>query len=124
MRACIVPVNADDAADRRFIAEAQRMKAQAIAAGDQPFGAVLVHAGKVVGFGPSRVETDGDPDAHAERVAVRDAQKRLGSPDLTGAILYSTSRPCAACERAAAQANVSEMRHGPDATSAGRPRLR
>jgi tRNA(adenine34) deaminase len=106
----------------RFIAEAFRMKREAVAAGDQPYGAVVVLREAVVGYGPSRVVTHADPDAHAERVALRDAQSRLGSADLSGAVLYSTSRPCRDCERAAAAARISRMHFGPDGTDAGAPR--
>ena len=61
-----------------FVAEAARMKREAIASGDQAFGAVVVMDDKIVGYGPSRVVTDRNPDAHAERVALSDAQRRLG----------------------------------------------
>ena len=59
--------------------------------GDQPYGAVLVMGDAVVGEGPSLVVKDNNPDAHAERVALLDAQRRLGRADLAGAVLYSTS---------------------------------
>jgi tRNA(Arg) A34 adenosine deaminase TadA len=107
-----------------FIAEAFRMKRLAVASGDQPFGAVLVRAGAIIGYGPSRVVVDGNPAAHAERVALWDAQRRLGADDMTGAVIYSTSRPCAACEEAMARANVERMYFGMAATDAGRPRRR
>jgi tRNA(Arg) A34 adenosine deaminase TadA len=108
--------------EKQFIADAARMKREAVASGDQPFGAVLVKAQAIVGYGPSRVILDRDPDAHAERVALWDAQRRLGTTDMTGAVMYSTSRPCALCERALADANVGRMYFGPDGTDAGRPR--
>jgi tRNA(adenine34) deaminase len=98
------------------------MKDDAVRAGDQPFGAVLVVDGRILGFGPSRVVLKKDPTAHAEREAIREAQARLGRSDLTGAILYSSSRPCSDCERAAAIANVARMIHGIDAADAGKPR--
>jgi tRNA(Arg) A34 adenosine deaminase TadA len=107
---------------REFIAAAFRMKDDAVRAGDQPFGAVLVMNGRVLGFGPSRVVLKKDPSAHAEREAIREAQARLGRSDLPGAILYSTSRPCPACEAAAADANVARMFYGSEAADAGRPR--
>lgn len=107
-----------------FVAEAERMKRQAVDAGDQPYGAVVVRGGAIVGFGPSRVVAERNPDAHAERVALRDAQARLGTTDLAGAVLYSTSRPCPACEAAAAAANLDRMLVGPDAADAGKPRPR
>jgi len=104
------------------MAEALRMKNQAVASGDQPFGAVIVRVGVIVGYGPSRVILDRNPDAHAERVALWDAQKRLDTKDLTGAIMYSTSRACAACEHALAVASIERMYFGPDATDAGKPK--
>lgn len=91
--------------------------------GDQPFGAVLVKAGAIIGYGPSRVILDRNPNAHAERVALWDAQKRLGT-DMTGAVIYSTSRPCGLCEHALAVANVERMYFGADGTDAGRPRFK
>ena len=108
--------------ESRFIAEAVRMKDQSVASGDQAFGAVLVKAGLIVGYGPSRVILTGNPEAHAERVALWDAQKRLDTKDMTGAILYSTSRPCAACEHALALANIEGMYFGPQPTAAGKPK--
>ncbi|MGE3869807.1 MAG: nucleoside deaminase [Pseudorhodoplanes sp.] len=105
-----------------FVDQAFAMQRQAAAAGDQAYGAVVVRGEEIVGFGPSRVVTKGDWDAHAEREAIRDAQKKLGSPDLTGCVLYSTSRPCAACERTAAQARVARMYFGRDAADAGAPK--
>lgn len=87
--------------------------------GDQPYGAVLVLGDAVVGEGPSRVVKDNNPDAHAERVALLDAQRRLGRQSLAGAVLYSTSRPCALCEAAALRAGVRRMYFGPQLESAG-----
>ena len=106
---------------QEFLAAAFKMKDEAIAKGDQPYGAVVVSDGRIIGFGPSRVVLKKDANAHAEREAIRDAQARLGTDDLSGSVLYSTSRPCAACERAAAQARIARMVHGADATDAGRP---
>jgi hypothetical protein len=48
----------------------------------------------------------------------------LGSRALSGSVLYSTSRPCALCEEAAARAGASRMYHGPTLTDAGPPKLR
>ena len=108
--------------DAHFVAEAERMRQQAIASGDQPYGAVLVRAGEIVGYGPSRVVVDGSADAHAERVALWDAQRRTGNRQLDGTIIYSTSPPCALCQRALAQAGVARMRFGPEASDGGPPK--
>ncbi|HKU87950.1 MAG TPA: nucleoside deaminase [Casimicrobiaceae bacterium] len=107
---------------RRWFDEALRMRRLAERAGDQPYGAVLVLDDRLVGEGPSRVVELGDATAHAERVAIRDAQRRLGRSDLRGSILVSTSRPCAACETAAALAGVSRMFYGEELRDAGAPK--
>jgi tRNA(Arg) A34 adenosine deaminase TadA len=108
--------------DIRWYEAAVAMRQRALGWGDQPYGAVLVQGGVVVGEGPSRVVRNKDPDAHAEREAIRDAERRLGTKNLEGSVLYSTSRPCRLCEEAAAAANVSRMYYGSDVADAGRPR--
>ena len=107
--------------EQHFVAEAARMKSEAVAKGDQPYGAVLVRDGAIIGWGPSRVIADRNADAHAERVALWDAQRRTGKPELAGAVLYSTSRPCPACQQQLALAKVERMYVGPAATDAGGP---
>ena len=114
------------AADRRhalFVSVAFAMKDRAVENGDQPYGAVVVLNGDVIGYGPSRVVTNKDPAAHAEREAIRDAQVKLNRKDLSDCVMYSTSRPCPDCEKAAFEARISRMFYGPDATDAGAPRL-
>lgn len=100
------------------------MKRLAESWGDQPYGAVVVLAGELAGEGPSRVVKNRDPRAHAEYEAIRDAQRRLGRTQLSGAVLYSTSRPCGLCEAVAAEVGVSRMFFGPSLVDAGPPRLR
>jgi len=110
---------AADQAHRAFVEQAFAMKRRAIKSGDQPFGAVVVRDGIIVGYGPSRVVLKDDNTAHAEREAMRDAQVRLGRQDLSGCVMYSTSPPCSDCRRAAAQAGLSRMYAGMDATDLG-----
>ena len=107
--------------DPKWHEAAVRMRQLAESWGDQSYGAVLVAEGAVVGEGPSRVVKDKDQDAHAERVAIRDAQRRLGRQNLAGSVLYSTSRPCGVCEAAAACARVSRMYFGQPLQDAGIP---
>jgi tRNA(Arg) A34 adenosine deaminase TadA len=83
-----------------------------VQAGDQPYGAVVLHGGRIVGEAPSRVVSTRNHDAHAEREAIADARKRLGVQSLKGYELVSTSHPCSACERAARDAGISSMIHG------------
>jgi tRNA(Arg) A34 adenosine deaminase TadA len=101
---------------------AEALRDEALRAGDQPYGAVVVLDGRIVGEGPSRVVQRGDPTAHAEMEAIRDAARRLGRRDLGGALLVSTSRPCRMCEAAAGWAGIARMLHGPALTDAGPPR--
>jgi len=108
--------------EQRWFEAAASMKRLAESWGDQPYGAVLVANGAIIGNGPSRVVQRGDPSAHAEREAIRDAQLRLGRTALPGSVLYSTSRPCRQCEIAAAQAHVSRMIYGEALNDAGQPR--
>ena len=106
-----------------FVSVAFAMKERAVENGDQPYGAVVVLNGDVIGYGPSRVVTNKDPNAHAEREAIRDAQVKLNRKNLSGCVMYSTARPCPECEKAASEARISRMFYGPDATDAGPPRL-
>ena len=110
--------------DPRWYNEAESMRRLALSWGDQSYGAVLVLNGQLVGAGPSRVVKDRDDDAHAERVAIRDAQRRLGRKELSGAVLYSTSRPCLLCEHAAARAGIARMYFGSAMQDAGQPSAR
>jgi tRNA(adenine34) deaminase len=107
-----------------FVAEAFAMKRMAEEAGDQPYGAIVVKDQFIVGWGPSRVVAKNDWSAHAEREAIRDAQARLGRLELPDCVMYSTSRPCANCERVAAEAKLARMFHGMEAHDAGRPQGR
>ena len=108
--------------ERRWYEAAASQRSLAESWGDQPYGAVVVLHGALVGEGPSRVVKNQDPNAHAEREAIKDAQRRLGRTSLTGSVLYATSRPCALCEAAAAQAGVSRLYFGAALSDAGPPR--
>ncbi len=104
------------------MARAFAMRRESLARGDQAYGAVLVLDGRIVGEGISAVLTANDPTAHAEMQALRDAQRRLGRNDLSGAVLYGTSRACPMCEAGAARARVARMLHGETLQDAGAPR--
>lgn len=99
------------------------MREKAVAAGDQPYGAVVVLDKCIVGFGPSRLIADNNFDAHAEQVALWDAQSRLGRKLLTGAVIYSTSTPYMICQPALSSAGIVRMYVGPRAVDEGPPRM-
>jgi len=116
-----IPSRAAEPGQTAFMARAMEMRRRAEMAGDQPYGAVVVRDGAIVGEAASAVVARRDPNAHAERLAIADAQRRLGRTDLGGAVLYSSSRPCALCQTAAARAGIARMVHGAALTDAGRP---
>ena len=82
--------------------------------GDVPVGAVVLDAGgAVVGTGRNAREATGDPTAHAEVVALRDAVGRVGDGwRLTGCTLLSTLEPCPMCAGALVGARVSRLVFG------------
>jgi tRNA(Arg) A34 adenosine deaminase TadA len=107
-----------------YMERAFAMRRLAVERGDQPFGAVIVKADRIVGEGASRVVTDNDPTAHAEMVAIRDAARRLGSRDLSGCEMYGTSPACPMCEAGAYWARIDRLLHGTPIVDGGPPRLR
>lgn len=109
--------------DSSFINRAFEMKKLAQHLGDQPYGAVVVRGNKIIGQSWSRVIGDQDPTGHAEMSAIRNASQRLKERNLSGAVLYSSSRPCPMCEAAAFWAGIDQMIFGSAATKAGAPKL-
>ena len=92
---------------------------QAGAAGDVPVGAVLVtDEGEVIGRGRNRREVSGDPTAHAEVEALRDAARRLGHWRVE-ATLYVTQEPCPMCAGALVNARVARLVYGCENPKAG-----
>lgn len=79
--------------------------------GDLPFGALVVYEGQVIGEGRNLVATQGDPTAHAEILALREAARFRGDPSLVGAVLYSSSEPCPMCLTACYWAEISRVVH-------------
>jgi len=109
--------------DRSFIERAFQMRTQAIKIGDQAYGAIVVRDGIIVGQAASHVVVNQDPTAHAEMEAIRDAAHRLGSRDLSGCTLYSSSPACPMCEAAAYWADIDRMVSGESAYDGGHPSL-
>lgn len=89
----MVPLNVHE----QFVRQAIALARQARAAGNHPFGALLVVGGEVVLTAMNTVKTDCDPTAHAETNLVAGAIRQL-SPDQIGrAVLYTSCEPCAMC---------------------------
>jgi tRNA(adenine34) deaminase len=64
---------------------------------DVPVGAVVVKEGELIGAGHNERELRGDPTAHAETLALRQASQTLGTWRVLDAVLYVTLEPCAMC---------------------------
>lgn len=77
-----------------------------------PFGSVIVRNGEIVGRGHNQVVINHDCTCHGEMQAIRDACKNLGTFDLTGCDLYTTSYPCPMCLGAILWSNVKKVYYG------------
>src|SRR3954465_9233268 len=85
---------------------------RALARDDVPVGALVVHAGEVVGVGRNERELRQDPTAHAEMLALREAARHLGSWRLLETVLYGTLEPCAMCAGAIVLGRVPRVVYG------------
>jgi len=95
---------------------------RALAANEVPIGAVVVLDGAIVGRGFNQPISSGDPTAHAEIVAIRQAAAALGRWRLTGLTLVVTLEPCPMCAGAATAARLARVVYGaadPKAGAAG-----
>ena len=89
---------------------------------DVPVGCVIARDGEVVAAARNERELRGDPTAHAEVVALRDASRALGDWRLAGTVMYVTLEPCAMCAGAIVLARVPRLVFGaadPKAGAAG-----
>jgi len=101
---------------RAALAEAEA----AAADGDVPVGAVVLdEAGVIVARGRNRREADGDPTAHAEIVAIREAARALGGWRLDGLTLVVTLEPCTMCAGAITAARLGRLVYGAADARAG-----
>ena len=87
--------------------------------GDVPVGAAVWHDGEVIARRHNERERTGDPTAHAEILAIRDAAARLGDWRLNGTTVAVTLEPCLTCAGALQQARVGRVVYGADDPKAG-----
>jgi tRNA(adenine34) deaminase len=86
--------------------------ARALEAGEVPVGAVVALGDEIIGRGSNRPISTGDPTAHAEIVAIREAARHVGNYRLTGATLCVTIEPCLMCVGALVHARIETLIYG------------
>ena len=105
--------------DEYFMRLALREAERALEHDDVPIGAVIVHEGEVLAAARNERELRGDPTAHAEVLALREASAGLGTWRLLDTALYVTLEPCAMCAGAIVLARVPRVVYAADDTKAG-----
>ncbi|HEY7454807.1 MAG TPA: tRNA adenosine(34) deaminase TadA [Thermoleophilaceae bacterium] len=105
--------------DDYFMRLALREAERALEHDDVPIGAVVVHEGEVIAAARNERELRGDPTAHAEILALREASAHLGSWRLLDTSLYVTLEPCAMCAGAIVLGRVPRVVYAADDPKAG-----
>ena len=112
-------MNVRSAPDREFLRRAITLATENVLSGKGgPFGAVIVHNGRIVGEGTNAVTSTYDPTAHAEVNAIRAACRALGTFVLEGCELYTSCEPCPMCLAAAYWARLDIIYYGCSAADA------
>ncbi|MGA2247750.1 MAG: tRNA adenosine(34) deaminase TadA [Verrucomicrobiota bacterium] len=104
----IIDLHSDD----YFMGEALRQAARAYEQGEVPVGAVVVRGGRVIARASNQVETLKDATAHAEMLALTQAQSAVGDWRLTDCTLYVTKEPCPMCAGAVVHTRVARVVFG------------
>jgi tRNA(Arg) A34 adenosine deaminase TadA len=108
--------------DEAYMRLAIEKTREGIAAGQSPFGSVIVRDSQVIAATHNTVWRDGDPTAHAEVNCIRQAARELKTIALRGCTLYSTTEPCPMCLAAIHWAKLERVVYGAtiaDAAAAG-----
>ena len=98
--------------DEYFMHEALRLANKAAAANEVPIGAVIVRARKIIARAYNQVELLKDATAHAEMLALTQAEAAVGDWRLTDCDLYVTKEPCAMCAGALVHTRIRRVIFG------------
>ena len=104
----IIDLHSDD----YFMREALRQAARARDAGEVPVGAVIVRGGKIIARASNQVELLKDATAHAEMLALTQAEEAVGDWRLTDCTLYVTKEPCPMCAGAIVHTRLARVVFG------------
>ena len=110
-----IPMTEDEKWMRLALVEAQK----AADLEEVPVGAIAVYNGEIIGRGYNRKECDGDPTAHAEIFALKEAAEYIGNWRLIDVTLYCTLEPCPMCAGAMIQARLTRLVYGAKDTRFG-----
>ena len=111
----IIDLQSDD----YFMREALRQAARAYEAEEVPVGAVIVREGRVIARSCNQVELLKDATAHAEMLALTQAEEAVGDWRLTDCTLYVTKEPCPMCAGAMVQVRLARVVYGASDLKAG-----
>lgn len=95
--------------DKEFLLCAIEMAKESIKLGGFPAGAIVVKNNEIISEATSVGNILDDPTAHGETTAIREACKKLGTTDLSGAILYASMEPCIMCLGSAMWSSISRI---------------
>jgi tRNA(adenine34) deaminase len=103
----------DDTTERTFDESMMRrcfeLAMKSAKQGEYPYGAVIVHKGKIVAESTNRVAHDRDVTRHAEVVAISKAQQTIGSTTLDDCTIYANVEPCAFCSYAIRETRIGKV---------------
>jgi tRNA(adenine34) deaminase len=114
-----VPPGTPKIDDTKWMRLALEQAQKAYELGEVPVGAVAVFDGQIIGQGYNRKDSDLDPTAHAEMIALRQAAQKLGNWRLIGVTLYCTLEPCPMCAGAMIQGRLERLVYGAPDTRFG-----
>ena len=113
------PQPIDLTSDEYFMGEALRLAKMAYETDEVPVGAVIVRNTKIIARAHNQVETLHDATAHAEMIAITQAEKALGDWRLTDCTIYVTKEPCPMCAGAILLARFKRLVFGAPDERAG-----
>src|SRR5437867_2830236 len=102
----------DSGGDEHFMREALRQAAKAYEADEVPVGAVIVRAGRIIARAYNQVELLKDATAHAEMLALTQAEAAVGDWRLLDCDLYVTKEPCVMCAGALVHVRIGRLIFG------------
>ena len=101
------------------MAQAIREAKKAAESDDIPIGCVIVHANRIIGRAHNQIELLKDATAHAEMIAITQAENYIGDWRLNDAVLFITKEPCPMCAGAILQSRIGTVFYGTPAPRDG-----